>query len=142
MKQAWARVAPLGGAAWCVVALAACAGEPKQADTPGACPPGTVLRGTDCVPPEASGDQSGAAPAPSSSPTSATSQADLPAGPASPDTSNTVPYDKDAVEAELKRGARQVKDNCGAATGDDGEATGPWGAMDLQITLGRNGHIK
>ncbi len=53
-----------------------------------------------------------------------------------------TPYDKDAVEIELKRAARQVKSNCGSATDDNGAATGPWGKLTANITLGRNGHIK
>ena len=51
-------------------------------------------------------------------------------------------YDKDAVEIELKRAARQVKANCGSATDDDGAATGPWGKTTASVTLGRNGHVK
>jgi hypothetical protein len=53
-----------------------------------------------------------------------------------------TPYDKEAVDAQLKRGARQVKANCGAATDDEGKATGPWGKTKASITLGRNGHVK
>jgi hypothetical protein len=53
-----------------------------------------------------------------------------------------TPYDKDAVDVELKRAARQVKGNCGAATDENGSATGPWGKFTANITLGRNGHIK
>jgi hypothetical protein len=51
-------------------------------------------------------------------------------------------YDKDAVDAELKRSARQVKGSCGAATDDEGKATGPWGKVMASIVLGRNGHVK
>ena len=40
----------------------------------------------------------------------------------------------------LKRAARQVKANCGAATNDDGKATGPWGKFDVSVKLGHNGH--
>ena len=54
----------------------------------------------------------------------------------------TDQYDKDATETVIKRAARQVKDNCGAAKGDDGKATGPWGKATLQIQLGKNGHSK
>ena len=53
-----------------------------------------------------------------------------------------MPYDRDSVDVELKRGVRQVKANCGAATDDDGQAKGPWGRTKASITLGRNGHIK
>jgi hypothetical protein len=51
-------------------------------------------------------------------------------------------YDKDATEVVLKRAARQVKENCGAAKGDDGKASGPWGKATLHVQLGRNGHSK
>ena len=57
-------------------------------------------------------------------------------------TRRTDVYDKEATEVVLKRAARQVKENCGAAKGDDGKATGPWGKATLQIQLGRNGHSK
>ena len=55
---------------------------------------------------------------------------------------NTDVYDKEATEIVIKRAARQVKENCGAAKGEDGKATGPWGKATLQIQLGRNGHSK
>ena len=134
-----------------VLVLAACGGETKQADSPGTCPEGTVLRGSDCVPPEAEKDKAAAqdraiesTPPPSPAPVSAdTTPTSAPAPAASPQASSgPVPYDKDSVEVELKRGARQVKANCGAATDDDGHATGPWGKTKASITLGRNGHIK
>jgi len=51
-------------------------------------------------------------------------------------------YDKDATEVVIKRAARQVKDNCGAAKGDDGKASGPWGKATIQLQLGANGHSK
>jgi len=51
-------------------------------------------------------------------------------------------YDKDATEMVLKRSARQVKENCGAAKDETGKATGPWGKVTIQIALGRNGHSK
>jgi hypothetical protein len=110
-----------------------------------------VLRGSDCVPPEAEKDKAAAqdraiesTPPPSPAPVSAdTTPTSAPAPAASPQASSgPVPYDKDSVEVELKRGARQVKANCGAATDDDGHATGPWGKTKASITLGRNGHIK
>jgi|HubBroStandDraft_6_1064221.scaffolds.fasta_scaffold86374_3 hypothetical protein len=134
-----------------VLVLAACGGETKQADSPGTCPEGTVLRGSDCVPPEAEKDKAAAqdraiesTPPPSPAPVSAdTPTASAPGPAASPQASSgPVPYDKDSVEVELKRGSRQVKANCGAATDDDGHATGPWGKTKASITLGRNGHIK
>ena len=56
----------------------------------------------------------------------------------------TVPghYDKESTEIVLKRSARQVKDNCGAAKDETGKATGPWGKLTIQVALGRNGHSK
>jgi hypothetical protein len=51
-------------------------------------------------------------------------------------------YDKEATEIVVKRAARQVKENCGAAKDDNGKAVGPWGKATLQIQLGHNGHSK
>ena len=51
-------------------------------------------------------------------------------------------YDKEATEVVIKRAARQVKENCGAAKGDDGKATGPWGKGTITLQLGSNGHSK
>ena len=58
------------------------------------------------------------------------------------DSSSSTPYDRDAVEEQLKRAARQVKGNCGGATDDTGQATGPWGQTKATVTLGRNGRVK
>ena len=57
-------------------------------------------------------------------------------------TRRTDEYDKEATEIVVKRAARQVKENCGAAKDDTGKATGPWGKGTLQIQLGHNGHSK
>lgn len=54
----------------------------------------------------------------------------------------TDQYDKEATDVPLKRAARQVRDNCGAAKGEDGKATGPWGKVTIQVMLGHNGHSK
>jgi hypothetical protein len=51
-------------------------------------------------------------------------------------------YDKEETEIVLKRAARQVNANCGAATNEDGKATGPWGKGTVTIVLGHNGHSK
>lgn len=51
-------------------------------------------------------------------------------------------YDKDATETVLKRQARQVKDNCGAAKDEEGKATGPWGKLTVQVQLGHTGRSK
>jgi hypothetical protein len=138
---------------WVSIVCGACGGATKQADSPGTCPEGTVLHGSDCVPPDGDKDKAvaqdraaestGPAPASANADVPVTSPAPSPSSsppPASP--SGVVPYDKDSVEVELKRGARQVKANCGAATDDDGHASGPWGKTQASITLGRNGHVK
>jgi len=51
-------------------------------------------------------------------------------------------YDKEGTEIALKRAARQVKANCGAAKDDSGKAIGPWGKVTIQVQLGHNGHSK
>jgi hypothetical protein len=149
------------GSAVCALALAACAGGAKQADSPGTCPEGTVLRGEDCVPPEAAGDEStpskrakkddddftsSSASSQASSDDKPSSSSSSSAGSASSPSSGSAggktPYDKDAVEVQLKRAARQVKANCGSATDTDGKATGPWGSTKASVVLGRNGRIK
>ncbi len=130
--------------------VGACGGGSKPADSPGTCPEGTVLRGSDCMPASDSPASDPDAKMPSSSSAPATKSAstdeDHPASAApssdSAGSSGKVPYDRDSVEVELKRGARQVKANCGSATDDDGQAKGPWGRTKASITLGRNGHIK
>jgi hypothetical protein len=128
-----------------LVAVAACGGAPKQADSPtGGCPEGTVLRGNDCVPPEGEKDRAAAQDRIMATSNSSKDKSDegSASAPAQASPSGKTPYDKDAVEVELKRGVRQVKANCGAATDDDGKATGPWGKTRASITLGRNGHVK
>ncbi|MDB4942929.1 MAG: hypothetical protein JWP97_2463 [Labilithrix sp.] len=57
-------------------------------------------------------------------------------------TRNQNQYDKESTEIAVKRAARQVKDNCGAAKDDAGKATGPWGKVTIQLALGHNGHSK
>jgi hypothetical protein len=51
-------------------------------------------------------------------------------------------YDKDGTEIVLKRAARQVHDNCGFATNEDGKRDGPWGKTTVTVMLGHNGHSK
>jgi len=135
------------GALASVLALVGCGGGAKQADSPGTCPEGTVLRGEDCVPPGAANDSSGSAKddddESSSSASSSSSSSSQGGGDSSgASSSGGTAYDKDAVEAELKRAAREVKASCGSATGDDGQATGPWGETKASVVLGRNGHVK
>src|SRR5450432_3663465 len=111
-----------------LVSVTACGGGAKGADSPGTCPDGTVLSGSDCVPPSAgsshsSGDSSSSS---SDSPSSGSSGASSPSSDP-PASGSSTPYQKDAVEIELKRASRQVKANCGSATDDNGTASGPWG---------------
>lgn len=64
---------------------------------------------------------------------------------AGPHVSNSLgglSYDRAQLEVVLKRAARQVKANCGAATDDTGSATGPWGKTTVTVKLGHNGHSK
>ena len=51
-------------------------------------------------------------------------------------------YDKEQTEVVLKRAARQVHDNCGFATNDEGKQVGPWGKASVSIVLGHNGHSR
>jgi hypothetical protein len=118
-----------------VVALFGCGG--KGADSPGTCPEGTVLKGSDCVPTE-----EGSSGSSGSSSASSKKSDDDSSGGGGEASGGGKSYDKDAVEVELKRAARQVKSNCGSATDDDGKATGPWGSTKVSVVLGRNGHVK
>jgi hypothetical protein len=129
----------------CLLALAACGGEGKQAQSPGTCPTGTVLKGEDCV--AESVAQKGDDDWEKGSTKDMPSSKDPPA-PTTPPveepsaTSTDSSYDKDAVEAQLRRAAKQVKDNCGSASDDQGNKSGPWGPTTATIVLGRNGHVQ
>jgi|SRR5580700_10579263 hypothetical protein len=123
----------------CLLGAMACGGGEKGANSPGACPDGTVLKGSDCVPADTANDEP--APKHSSAPKNEDGDSTTSAGDSAP-TGTGKSYDKDAVDAEMKRAARQVKSACGSATDDDGKATGPWGKATATITLGRNGHVK
>jgi hypothetical protein len=108
------------------LALAGCGG----AKAPGNCPAGTVLKGSDCV----ADDSSSGDDAPGTPPPKGEDSATGGGG--------GTPYDKDAIEVQLKRAARQVKSGCGSASDDSGQATGPWGQLKVSVVLGRNGHVK
>jgi hypothetical protein len=135
-----------------LVSVAGCGAGGKGADSPGNCPDGTVLSGSDCVPPSAASSHSSGDSSSSSSDTASgggsasggNSEASSPPPDPTPSASSggKTPYDKDSVEIELKRASRQVKANCGSATDDNGTASGPWGKTSAAVTLGRNGHIK
>lgn len=125
-----------------LVSVTACGGGAKGADSPENC------TGADCSPTTTSSGHKG----PDESWSGSSSSSDTPSGgsaasspseasPAAPSGPST-PYQKDAVEVELKRAARQVKANCGSATDENGTAAGPWGKTTASVTLGRNGHIK
>jgi hypothetical protein len=118
------------------VLLAACGGAKKPAQDPS--------ENAAAEPSSESGGASGG------SGSSSSSGSDVPAGEAPKRTSDVQEkdarsggsYDKESTEVVLTRAARQVKSNCGAAKDDDGKATGPWGKVNVKITLGRNGHTK
>jgi hypothetical protein len=61
---------------------------------------------------------------------------------ADPTARSGMVYDKDATEVVLKRGERQVKDNCGHAKDADNKLTGPYGKVTVTLVLGHNGHMK
>jgi hypothetical protein len=131
--------------AFAALALLACGGG-KGADSPGTCPAGTTLKGSDCVPSGdddsagSSGGGTGGGTAKKGDDGDTPSSSGGGGGDATP--SGSTPYDKEAVDVQLKRAARQVKANCGAATDDDGKAAGPWGSTKVSVVLGRNGHVK
>src|ERR1700722_534700 len=102
----------------------ACGGGAKQADSPGTCPDGTVLHGSDCLPASSEKDPDENMPAPSTSHSDSSSSGDsaghppasapasAPDSDSAPAAGGKTPYDQDAVEAQLKRGARSVKASC------------------------------
>jgi hypothetical protein len=55
---------------------------------------------------------------------------------------NKNTYDKEQTEIQLRRAARQAKANCGLAKDEAGLATGPWGKLNVTVTLGHNGHLR
>jgi len=63
-------------------------------------------------------------------------------GPHVPASFGGASYDRTQLEVVLKRAARQVKANCGAATDENGAASGPWGKTTVTVKLGHNGHSK
>ncbi len=129
---------------------AACGGGGKDAESPGTCPEGTVLKGSDCLPADAAGDTSASGGGDDSPKKPAhkkkSDDDDAPKGDTSSSGSSGSSdtgggggggYDKDAVEAQLKRATKQIKSNCGSATDDEGKATGPWGTVTANIVLGQ-----
>jgi hypothetical protein len=125
-----------------------CAG--KGADSPGNCPDGTVLKGSDCVPSDSAGDTSGGGGDDDAPKKKHHAKAGDDEDKVGGNTGESVAtgssggkgYDKDEIDAKMKRSAKQIKANCGAATDEEGKATGPWGTVHVSVTLGRNGHVK
>jgi hypothetical protein len=118
----------------------------KGADSPGTCPAGTTLKGSDCVP-SGDDDSAGSSGGGGSGGTAKKGDdGDTPSGGSGGGGDATqggsTAYDKEAVDVQLKRAARQVKANCGAASDDEGKAAGPWGSTKVSVVLGRNGHVK
>ena len=140
------------GAVAILAAAAASGCGGKGADSPGTCPDGTVLKGSDCVPSDSAGDVSsggggggGDDDAPKKKHAKASGDEDKVGGDTGETQSSSVGgkgYDKDEITAKMKRSAKQIKNNCGAATDDEGKATGPWGTVHVSVVLGRNGHVK
>jgi hypothetical protein len=128
---------------WCLLATIACGGAAKQADSPGTCPEGTVLKGDDCLPESAGGKKSsGDEDSPKGNTQGSPRASAAPGGGESePSSSGGGSYDKEAVEAQLKRAAKQVQANCGAASDEEGNRKGPWGPTTATVVLGRNGHV-
>ncbi len=127
----------LASATILAVLLASACGKPKQADDPS-------NESTHTAPAD-DGTSATKWEGASSTPTPPPSEAKK-AGPNTTvneaATRRTDVYDKEATEIVVKRAARQVKENCGAAKDDTGKAVGPWGKATLQIQLGHNGHSK
>ena len=131
--------------------LVACGGandKPAQ-NASGDCPAGMVKEGGDCVAPEGQSGPGKSAESTSSSNTSASASNTGTSNTSSGSSGGTPPppqektaYDKDAVELVMKRAAGQVKNNCGAATDENGKANGPWGTTKASVRLGRNGHVR
>lgn len=133
------RTVVAGATVFGALALAGCGGGAKS---PTNCPDGTVLKGSDCVADDSSSSGDDSSSSSSSSSASSGGGGNSSGAAAGGGDSSGTPYDKDAVEIQLKRGARQVKSSCGGATDDSGQATGPWGQLKISVVLGRNGHVK
>jgi hypothetical protein len=115
-----------------LASLAGCGSKPKQVDDP------SSENGNKTSPEETPKWEGATAPPPPSDEPKPKAGGGVQEAP----TRRTDQYDKEATEVVIKRAARQVKENCGAAKDDSGKATGPWGKATLQIQLGKNGHSK
>ena len=131
------------------LACTACGGASKRADSPGNCPDGTVLRGSDCVPPE-----DAVQPLVGRFVVSPPRAARAPRGcrrqqrgePAS--SAERADGRQDAVRQGLRRDRAQARRASGEGqlrVGDRRQRdrpSGPWGKTKASVTLGRNGHVK
>lgn len=129
-----AKITLVMGAAIAAFALVAC-GKPKQADDP-------TNESTHPPPDDGTGNVKWEGASPPPPPPSKGQGTSATGSVHEAETRRNDVYDKEATEVVLKRAARQVKDNCGAATDESGKATGPWGKATLQVQLGHNGHSK
>jgi len=125
-------------------ALAACGGKPKPKDPSDS---DTPPASSDETPKWDNSSTTGTGSSSSSSSSSSAGDGTSSSSKAAPPVEEHAKqrsdeYDKEATEVVLKRAARQVKANCGAATDENGKASGPWGKTTIQIALGRNGHSK
>ena len=131
------RLAPsvLASVTICAVLLSSACGKPKQADDPSneSTHKPTPDDGTASTKWEGASPPAPTSEAKTRGPNTTVTEAA---------TRRTDVYDKEATEITVKRAARQVKENCGAAKDDTGKAVGPWGKATLQIQLGHNGHSK
>lgn len=113
-----------------VMALGGCNTKPPT-QASGGCGPNEELHNGSCLPAEAvRGDAPRETPRATATETTPTSS-----GP-------TTAYDKDEVEALLRRSAKSVKEHCGAATNETGKPTGPWGTTKVMVKIGSRGHSK
>jgi hypothetical protein len=130
--------------AWWMAALTGCGAKEKPAESPVTCPEGTVLSGESCLPASASAAKKPGDDDASQTTAKASTPSASPAGGGAADTEGGGgrTYDKEAVETQLKRAAKQVRGNCGLATDEDGNQNGPWGTTTAAVVLGRNGHVR
>jgi hypothetical protein len=136
--RAWClRVGTVSAALALLAVIAACGSDKKKAKDP------TDDRKNESASSSSGTDEppkwEGAGPAPEPKKQGGSSSGGVNEQPAGP---RKDQYDKEATETVIKRAARQVKDNCGAAKDDNGKATGPWGKATIMLQLGHNGHSK
>ena len=127
-----------------VLGIAAACGLAKPAESPSPSDEKPSGDSTDAA--TSTGDSDASSPPPAvakvEAPPAPTHTAPPPAATPPPAEEEKVPYDKEAVLIALRRAARGVKANCGAATDEDGKVTGPWGKATVTVKLGHNGHAR